>query len=214
MLISVHAFVSLDGVMQGPGGPEEDVDRGFDRGGWLVPVPGEDWGHVVDEWFRRTGAVLLGRSTFEMMKRYWSKVTEADNRVADVLNNGKKYVVSTTLTDEAAAWGDTTVIRTDVLAQLRRLKEDGDGELQVHGSWQLLRSLHDAGLVDVFRLLQFPVVVGTGKRVFEDAVPTGFEVLQVEALNGGIVSYELRRSRHGSTEVGEYTVRDGKEAVV
>lgn len=100
------------------------------------------------------------------MRTYWSQVTEPDNIVATALNTWKKYVVSDTLADADAAWGDTTVLRGDIVEQVRGLKEQPGGELQVHGSWQLVRSLHDAGLVDIYRLLQVPVVVGDGKRLF------------------------------------------------
>lgn len=214
MQISVNVFMTLDGVMQSPGSPEEDPANGFTQGGWQVPFPGESWRHVVDGWFGRTTAVLLGRSTFEMMRSYWPNVTETDNRVADVLNNGTKYVVSTTLSDQDAAWGDTRVIRHDVLAQLAALKGAGRGDLQVHGSWQLLRTVHEAGLVDVFRLLQFPVVVGSGKRVFDGpCTPTGLEVTAVEALDHGIVAYELRTHSFGSTASGAYRVHEGTEVV-
>lgn len=212
--ISVNVFMTLDGVMQSPGSPQEDPSDGFAQGGWQVPFPGESWRHVVDAWFGSTSAVLLGRSTFEMMRSYWPHVTDGDNRVADVLNNGRKYVVSTTLDDKDAAWGDTTVIRHDVLGQVAALKETGEGELQVHGSWQLLRTVHEAGLVDVFRLLQFPVVVGSGKRVFDDpCTPTGFEVVAAQMLDHGIVAYELSMSSFGSTASGAYRVLEGTEAV-
>ncbi|KQT01832.1 dihydrofolate reductase family protein [Cellulomonas sp. Leaf395] len=212
MQLSVNAFVTLDGVMQAPGGPQEDVSRGFPGGGWLVPFDVAGWGHVVDGWFAGTTAVLLGRSTFTMMKDYWPQVTDPDNRVATVLNHGPKYVVSGTLGDDEAAWGDTTVLRDDVLGRVRALKAAGDGDLQVHGSWQLVRSLHDAGLVDVYRLLVFPVVVaGGGKRLFDDAaVPTGFQA-RAATLADGVVSLELRPTRHGAPDTGEYAVRDGRE---
>lgn len=171
MEISVNAFVTLDGVMQAPGGPDEDRSGGFAGGGWLVPFP-------------------------------------------RVLNQGPKYVVSTTLSHADAAWGATTVIRDDVTARIAELKAAGEGDLQVHGSWQLVRTLHDAGLVDVFRLLQFPVVVGRGKRLFgQDAVPTGFDVEAAAALPGGVVALELRQTRFGTHAVGEYAVRDGRESV-
>lgn len=215
MEISVNAFVTLDGVMQGPGGPEEDTTSDFNGGGWLVPFGEGDWGHVVDGWFRKANAVLLGRTTFDMMRSYWPQVTDDENHVARVLNDGKKFVVSTTLSGSEAAWGDTTVIRGDVVETIRALKSHGTGDLQVHGSWQLVRTLHNAGLVDVFRLLQFPVVVGHGKRLFDhDAVPTGFDVLDASTVEGGIVSMELRATRFGSTDIGEYTVKDGREAIV
>lgn len=215
MQLSVNVFVSLDGVMQGPGGPEEDRSRGFAAGGWLVPFPVEDWGHVVDRWFADTSALLLGRSTFVMMRDYWSAVTDPDNRVATVLNGGRKYVVTRTLSEGDAAWGNTTLLHGDIATDVARLKAEPGGDLQVHGSWQLVRALHDAGLVDLYRLLVFPVVVGNGgKRLFDDGVvPTGFEALESTALPGGVVSLELRPRRYGLPESGTYAVRDGREVV-
>ena len=216
MELSVNVFVSLDGVMQGPGGAEEDTSNGFTRGGWLVPHAGEGQLDPVDGWFRQADAVLLGRSTFEMMRGYWSQVTDEDNIVATVLNTGKKYVASTTLSDDDAAWGDTTVLRDDVVEQVRRLKEQPGRELQVHGSWRLIRSLHDAGLVDTYRLLQFPVVVGEGKRLFaEGAAPSTYRITDAEVLRGGsgVVSLTLRQDTFGTTGSGEFIVVDGHEAV-
>jgi dihydrofolate reductase len=166
MELSVNTFVSLDGVMQGPGGVQEDPSNGFERGGWLVPHSDAGQLDPVDGWFRQADAFLLGRTTFEMMRTYWSQVTDPDNLVATALNTWRKYVVSNTLSDADAAWGNTTVLRGDVVEQVRRLKEQPGRELQVHGSWRLARTLHDAGLVDTYRLLQFPVVVGEGKRLF------------------------------------------------
>ena len=216
MELSVNVFVSLDGVMQGPGGPEEDTDNGFTGGGWLVPHAGEGQLDAVDGWFGKADAFLLGRRTFETMRMYWSQVTDADNLVATALNTGRKYVVSTTLSDEDAAWGDTTVLRDDIVAQVRRLKEQPGGELQVHGSWQLIRTLHDAGLVDTYRLLQFPVIVGQGKRLFADgAAPATYRITDGDVPRGGsgVVSLTLRQTAFGSTGSGEFTVVDGKEAV-
>ncbi len=109
------------------------------------------------------------------------------------------------------------VLRGDVVEQVRKRKEQPGGELQVHGSWQLVRTLHDAGLVDTYRLLQFPVVVGAGKRLFADgAAPATYEVTESEVLSGGAgaVSLTLRQAGFGTTGVGEFVVRDGQEAVV
>ncbi|MGK5673920.1 dihydrofolate reductase family protein [Micromonospora sp. URMC 106] len=146
MEISVHTFVSLDGVMQGPGGAEEDTSDGFTRGGWLVPHSQAGQLDCVDRWFRQADAFLLGRTTFELMRGYWPQVTDPDNLVATALNTWPKYVVSNTLADADAAWGNTSVLRgDDIVAQVRRLKERPGGELQVHGSWRLVRTLHDAG---------------------------------------------------------------------
>jgi dihydrofolate reductase len=219
MELSVNIFVSLDGVMQGPGGPDEDRTNGFEYGGWLVPHAADGQLDPVDGWFREADAILLGRSTFEMMRAFWSQVTvEPDNIVSTVLNTWKKYVVSNTLSDEDAAWGDTTVLRgDDIVDQVRRLKEQPGRELQVHGSWQLARTLHDAGLVDTYRLIQFPVVVGTGKRLFEDgAVPATYKITSAEALSGGsgAVSLTLRQDGFGSLGTGDIIVEDGKEVLI
>ncbi|MFF4011684.1 dihydrofolate reductase family protein [Streptomyces sp. NPDC001717] len=216
MELSVHTFVSLDGVMQGPGGVQEDPSGGFDRGGWLVPHSAEGQIDPVGKWFGRADAILLGRTTFEMMRRYWSQVTEPDNIVATALGTRQKYVVSNTLTDADAAWGKTTVLRgDDIVDQVRRLKERPGGELQVHGSWRLVRTLHDAGLVDIHRLIQFPVVVGAGKRLFDDgAVPSAYRITesQVAAGGSGAVSLTLHRTASGTTGAGEFVVRDGRES--
>jgi dihydrofolate reductase len=219
MELSVNIFVSLDGVMQGPGGPEEDRSNGFEYGGWLVPHAADGQLNPVDGWFREADAILLGRTTFEMMRAFWTQVTvEPDNIVSTVLNTWKKYVVSNTLSDEDAAWGDTTVLRgDDIVDQVRRLKEQPGRELQVHGSWQLARTLHDAGLVDIYRLIQFPVVVGTGKRLFEDgAVPSTYKITAGEVLTGGsgVVSLTLRQDSFGSISTGDIIVEDGKEVLI
>jgi dihydrofolate reductase len=219
MELSVNIFVSLDGVMQGPGGPEEDRSNGFEYGGWLVPHAADGRLNPVDGWFREADAILLGRSTFEMMRAFWTQVTvEPDNIVSTVLNTWKKYVISNTLTDEDAAWGDTTVLRgDDIVDQVRRLKEQPGRELQVHGSWQLARTLHDAGLVDTYRLIQFPVVVGAGKRLFEEgAVPSTYKITSAEVLSGGsgAVSLTLRQDGFGSITTGDIIVEDGKEVLI
>jgi len=216
MELSVHVFVSLDGVMQGPGGFQEDPSNGFERGGWLVPHSADGQLNPVGEWFRHADAILLGRTTFDMMRTYWSQVTDPDNLVATALNTWPKYVVSSTLSDADAAWGNTTVLRGDIVEQVRRLKEQSGGELQIHGSWQLVRTLHDAGLVDTYRLLQFPVVVGDGKRLFADgSIAAKYRITESEVLSGGAgaVSLTLRQDEFGATGTGEFVVRDGKGAI-
>lgn len=216
MELSVNVFVSLDGVMQGPGGEDEDTTGDFTRGGWLVPHSADGQLDPVDNWFTHADALLLGRTTFDMMRGYWTQVTDPGNTVAAVLNNGKKYVASNTLADADAAWGDTTVLRGDVVEQVRRLKERPGREIQVHGSWQLVRTLHDAGLVDTYRLIQFPVVIGDGKRLFADgAVPAAYRITEAEVLRGGsgVVSMTLRQTGFGSVGSGDFVVRDGRETV-
>ncbi|WP_309128316.1 dihydrofolate reductase family protein [Microbacterium sp.] len=215
MLLSVNTFVSLDSVMQGPGAPDEDESGGFDRGGWIVPLVTDESDAVVNGWFRKASAILVGRNTFQMMRAYWSRVTDPDDIVATALNTWPKYVVSDTLSDEDAAWGPTTVLRGDLVENIRRLKEQtpGDGELQVHGSWRLARALHDAGLVDIVRILQFPVVVGSGKRLFPvDAVPAGYTVDSAESriLGNGTVALTLRAAYVGRMDAGSYLVDEGQ----
>ncbi|PYF95945.1 Dihydrofolate reductase [Georgenia satyanarayanai] len=211
MQLIVHTFVSLDGVMQGPGGPEEDTSGGFDRGGWVVPLAGEGFGRVVDGWFERTSEVLFGRATYETMAGYWPQVTDPADVVAARLNGCPKHVVSTTLT--TPAWENTaSVIADDVAASVRALKERPGEELQVHGSWQLIQTLHKEGLVDEYRVIEFPVVLGTGKRLFHDgAAPSGFDAVETEVLDGGLVYRVLRPVPFAS---GTYAVEDGKESAV
>jgi dihydrofolate reductase len=192
MKIAIHEFVSLDGVMQGPGAKTEDESGGFERGGWLVPWSDDPgFGDVVVGWFSGADALLLGRSTYAMMQRYWTKV-DADDIVTRTLNHGRKYVVSSTLTDETATWDNSTVV-PDGLDGVRRLKEQEGGELQVHGSWQLAHALHNAGLVDEYRLLVFPVVVGDGKRLFDTGgAPSGFTVVDRTLLDNGATAVRMR----------------------
>lgn len=191
MKLTVNTFLSLDGVMQGPGGREEDTSGGFERGGWLVPHADEGMGRIVDGWFAQADAILLGRTTYEMMQPYWEQVTDPDNPVATALNGLPKYVVSTTLADPT--WNNSTVLSADILDAVAKLKARPGRELQVHGSWKLARTLHDAGLVDEYRLLYFPVVVGQGKRLFETGcVPSGFTLVDVDRTGAGAVGMTLR----------------------
>jgi dihydrofolate reductase len=211
MKLIVHEFLSLDGVMQGPGGIDEDRRNEFTRGGWIVPfasAPG--WGEIVSGWFERADAILLGRSTYDMMFPYWSQVTDPDNPVAAALNSLPKYVVSTS--SAALEWAHSRRVQGDLVEQVSALKDSGEGELQVHGSWRLARSLHDAGLVDEYRLLHFPVCVGDGKRLFpEHGRATGFEVVRSEIVDGGTTYLELRPRPFAT---GGLDVVDGKEVLL
>ncbi|MEU8180698.1 dihydrofolate reductase family protein [Micromonospora sp. NPDC049044] len=217
MLLSVNIFVSLDGVMQGPGNPDEDRSGGFDRGGWLVPHASTHTNEVVESWFREADAFLFGRISFGLLGGYWPKVTEPGNLIATKLNTLPKYVVSSTLTDDEADWNPTTVLRGDPVDEVRRLKELPGKELQVHGSWKLVQTLHQAGLVDVYRLLQYPVIVGTGKRLFPDgSTAAKFATIEEDSrvLPGGVVSLTLHPTSLGAISAGSYTVNEGRSATV
>jgi dihydrofolate reductase len=210
MRLTLHTFLTLDGVMQGPGGADEDTSGGFERGGWLMPYVDEGFGEIVDGWFRRADAILLGRTTYDMMFRYWSQVTDPENLVAEKLNGLPKYVASGTLADPE--WQNTTVLNGDVLERVRDLKEQPGDELQVHGSCMLARDLHAAGLIDEYRLLVFPVVVGQGKRLFTDGMPaSGFTVTEARTTRAGTTYSALTPTPFDSG--GTFVVVDGKETV-
>jgi dihydrofolate reductase len=217
VLLSVNVFVSLDGIMQAPGAPDEDRSNGFGRGGWLVPYASGHTNEVVEGWFREADAFLFGRTSYGLLGGYWPKVTAPDDVIATKLNTLPKYVVSTTLTDEEADWSPTTVLRGDFVAAVRRLKELPGREVQVHGSWQLVQALHQAELVDRYRLLQYPVVVGTGKRLFSDgATSAALEVAEgdTRVLPNGVVSLALNPSTFGMLSAGSYAVEGGRSTAV
>jgi len=208
--LTLNTFLSLDGVMQGPGGPDEDRTGGFDRGGWVVPFADEEFGAVVSDWFAQTDEVLLGRTTYDMMYSFWSTVTDPDDIVAAKLNNRPKHVVSTTLRDPL--WQNTSVIASDVVSTIEKLKAQPGGELQVHGSCGLAHTLHDAGLVDEYRLIIFPVVIGGGKRLFQDgSVPGSLALVSSTTTSKGAVALSLRPA--GTLGVGGIEVVDGKEVI-
>ncbi|RAM37434.1 dihydrofolate reductase family protein [Arthrobacter globiformis] len=214
MKLTVHTFVSLDGVMQGPGGRDEDTSGGFEFGGWLVPLFDEDMGRIVNGWFAEADAILLGRTTYQMFQPYWEQVTDPEDAVATALNNLPKYVVSSTLTE--ATWNNTSILPANFLEAVDDLKSGPGRELQVHGSYRLVRALHDAGLVDEYRLIIFPVVLGQGKRLFEPGVtPSAFTLGGSKATSSGAVHLTLLPAAFGAAdlEVGEFEVREGREQV-
>ncbi|MEW2086798.1 dihydrofolate reductase family protein [Streptomyces sp. NPDC005283] len=199
--LSITTFVTLDGVMQAPGGPNEDPSGGFELGGWSVPYGDDDFGRFVTEVFERAGAFLLGRRTYEIFAGYWPKVTDPGNPIASRLNSLPKYVASRTL--EKADWAGSTVIDGDLAKEVAALKESTDGELQVHGSGSLAHFLMAHDLIDTFHLLVFPVVLGTGRRLFANgAVPTAFRHVGARVTGTGVAihTYELA----GRPEYGTY----------
>lgn len=204
MKLTVTTFLSLDGVMQAPGGPEEDNSGGFDQGGWLVPYADEDMGKIVDDWFKAADAFLLGRRTYDIFAAYWPRVTDENNPVATKLNSLPKYVASRTLTK--AEWNNSTVI-SDVPAEVAKLKSQSGRELQVHGSGRLAQSLLEHRLVDEYRLFVYPVVLGDGRRLFVDgSPPTAMELLETKTTDAGVVVSSYKPA--GKPSYGSFLLED------
>jgi dihydrofolate reductase len=170
MKLTTTTMVTVDGVMQGLGGPEEDRRGGFERGGWQAPLFDNEAGMFLNQVYQRADAFLFGRRTYEIFAGSWGVWADpGSNPIWTALNSRPKYVASTTLTDPQ--WADTTVLSGEVAAVVGELKAKPGGELQVHGSGTLIRSLLDHDLVDEMILFVCPVVVGQGTRLFPDAGP-------------------------------------------
>ncbi|SEK53540.1 dihydrofolate reductase family protein [Rhodococcus maanshanensis] len=200
MKLTVTTFVTLDGVYQAPGGPQEDPSDGFVHGGWSAPYGDEDFGRFMTEVFDEADAFLLGRKTYEIFASYWPLQTDPAHPIATRLNTLPKHVVTTTLA--AADWQNTRLITGDPRAAIAALKERDGRELQVHGSGELVRWLLKEGLIDTLRLLSFPVLLGTGKRLFPtDALPTAYSLVQSRTTSTGVVLSSYERS--GEPEYGD-----------
>jgi dihydrofolate reductase len=197
----VGTFLTLDGVMQGPGGPEEDTEGGFEHGGWSVPFWGDDrMGEFMDESMGRADAVLLGRKTYEIFAGHWPNVGD-DDPMAAKLNSVQKYVASTTL--DTVDWQNSTLIEGDVAEGVAKLKDEKT-EIQVPGSQNLIQTLLKHDLIDEYRLWFFPVALGTGKRLFADGtMPTNLKLVASETSSTGVAmnTYEAAgRPEYGTFE--------------
>jgi dihydrofolate reductase len=189
MKLTTVTHVSVDGVMQGLGGPDEDPRGGFERGGWALPLFVDEAATFLDQVFQRAGAFLFGRRTYEIFAGSWGTgswgANQGDNPISVALNTRPKYVASTTLTDPR--WADTTVLSGDLAGAVGQLKAKSAGELQVHGSGSLVRWLFDNQLVDEITLLTYPVVIGQGKRLFPDSGPdAALELVESRATHNGV----------------------------
>ncbi|MFE3147978.1 dihydrofolate reductase family protein [Streptomyces sp. NPDC059218] len=204
--LTLTTFLSLDGVMQAPGGPDEDRSGGFEYGGWTVPFADEGMRQFIDELFDRSAAFLLGRRTYDIFAAYWPRATDPGNRIADSLNARPKYVVSTTL--RSPEWHNTTVISADVAGEVARLKERTEGgELQIHGSGTLAWPLMAHGLIDEYNLIVHPVVLGRGHRLFpEGGQPTAFERIGARETRSGISVHTYRPT--GPAGFGSFPLED------
>lgn len=203
----VGTFLTMDGVMQAPGGPDEDREGGFEHGGWLVPYFDDRFLGIMTEWTLRAGAFLLGRKTYEMFAGSWPNA-DPEDPVAAALNTRPKFVASRTLS--RLDWNNSTLLQGDVADAVRALKAQDGGEIQVHGSGELIQTLLRHDLVDALRLWQFPVVVGGGKRLFgHGSIPRSFRLTESHQTEPGAVLHVYERVgglRYGEVEVGEERV--------
>ncbi len=190
MKLTLMQFVTLDGVYQGPGSPDEDTTDGFTRGGWMVPHMDQVFIARAAQWLERAGALLLGRRTYEAFAIAWPKMDDPADPFAARMNSLPKYVASRTITE--TPWAPATVLGADVVAQVTDLKAQPGAELQIHGSGRLAQSLLAAGLVDEVRLVISPTVVGQGRRLFPDSGPAlGMRVTDHTTTPGGLTILEL-----------------------
>ena len=197
--LTIATFMTLDGIMQAPGGPDEDRDGGFGYGGWSFPYFSEDMGDVISGAFSNAECFLLGRRTYEIFAASWPNFPDEDDPVASSLNKLPKYVVSSTLEDPE--WGPTTVIRGDVDAEVAKLKKEYDGEIQVHGSASLAQTLHAQGL-STSTGCSSTIVLGTGKRLFEPgAEATALRLVETKPMRKGTVLaiYQPAESRRSAS---------------
>jgi dihydrofolate reductase len=195
--IIVLTFVSLDGVMQAPGGPKEDTSGDFTFGGWTVPFFDEFLGNVMDEQMGKPFDLLLGRKTFEIFASYWPDHPQEGASI----NNATKYVVSSTLSKHT--WQKTVFLNEDIVEGIKKLKQQDGPDLQVHGSSNLIQTLLKHDLVDELWLKIFPVTLGKGKRLFDEGVmPATFEVTDAKTSPKGVIVVSLKRS--GDLETGSF----------
>ncbi len=196
----VLSFVTLDGVMQAPGGPEEDPTAGFKHGGWSVGYWDDALANVMTEQMSRPYDLLLGRKTYEIFAAHWPHVKDD---LAARINNAEKHVVSRTLTN--VDWNNSSLVKGDAVQEIRKLKEQSGPELQVHGSGNLVQTLLKHDLVDEFRLKIYPVTLGNGKRLFaEGTIPAGLKLVDSKATASGVIIATYQRA--GAVKTGSFAL--------
>ena len=205
----VLSFISLDGVMQAPGGPEEDPTGGFKHEGWVFGYFDDFFLKVMVKQMSKPFDLLLGRITYEIFAAYWPYANTSENPFAARINNAKKYVASKTLTK--LDWNNSELIKGDVWNEIKKIKEQDGPEIQVHGSGNLIQMLLKHDLVDELWLKVFPITLGVGKRLFaEGTIPAGFKLLESEISPSGVIiaSYE----RVGEVKTGSFGLETPSEA--
>ena len=197
----VLSFITLDGVMQAPGGPEEDPTGGFKHGGWVAGHFDDFLGKVMVEQMSRPFDLLLGRKTYEIFAAHWPYVENKEDPIAAGINNAKKYVVSRTLT--TPRWSNSELIKGDVAKEIRNLKGQDGPEMQVHGSRTLIQTLLTHDLVDELWLKIFPITLGNGKRLFGNgSIPARFRLLEYNISPEGVFIANYKRD--GEVKTGSF----------
>lgn len=200
MELTATTMMSLDGVTQAPGGPEEDTSGGFELGGWAMPYFDEVWATTVRENFERADAFLLGRKTYEIFADYWPHA-DPENPIAAALNSLPKHVVSSTLGD--LSWEGASLLEGELTEAVAELKSRPGRELQVHGSIELTQSLLAAGLVDRHHLIVFPIALRSGARLFDGPIPpTKFRLEDSRTSTNGV--HLLTSVPDGAPELGSF----------
>src|SRR5215469_1903818 len=184
--LTVATFTSLDGVMQAPGGPQEDPTGGFKFGGWTFPHFDPELGGAMGEIFGRPFDLLLGRKTYDIFAAHWPYITDPNNPIAGLFNRVTKYVASRS--NPKLTWQNSQLLGKDVVASLKRLKGEDGPDLLVQGSSDFLQTLWKNALIDEFAMLIFPVVLGPGKRLFGDgATPSGLKLIKSRSFPTGVI---------------------------
>lgn len=194
--IIAATFVSLDGVMQAPGGPDEDTASGFKLGGWTVPHWDDMMGGVMAEVFARPYALLLGRKTYDIFAGYWPN--HLDDPIGKAFHAATKYVA--THSPDTLSWQNSQSLGSDVVATLRKIKQEDGPDLLIQGSSDLIQTLLKADLIDEFTLLIFPVVLGPGKRLFgKGAMPAAFKLTKSQTSPTGVIMAKFERAGEVTT---------------
>ena len=190
--VIVNEFLTLDGVMQAPGGADEDRTGGFEHGGWQMSHPDDVIGQTVVEGMAEAGGFVLGRRTYDIFAGYWPTAPAEEHVVAKPLNTLPKHVASRTLR-EPLEWNNSSLITGDVAEGVRKLKEQSGKDLHVIGSGNLVQTLIASDLVDEFRLMIYPVVLGSGQRLFRDGVPRRpLELIESKVTTTGVLIAKYR----------------------
>jgi dihydrofolate reductase len=207
--IIVTTFISLDGVMQAPGGPQEDPTGGFTFGGWTAPHFDAALGASMGEIFSRPFDLLLGRKTYDIFAAHWPYVTDLNNPIADLFNRVTKYVASRS--NPKLTWQNSQLLGEDVVAALKEIKSGDGPDLLVQGSSNLLQTLWQNSLVDEFRVLIFPVVLAKGKRMFGDgASPAGLKLLEAKSYPTGVIVATYQPA--GAVRTGDFQLAEPSAA--